>query len=145
MSWQRILEIARHRGMPMIVTDIAGREPLVVLSLDEYESLNEGGGAKSKAPSAVRPEPVGEPVRFEPVTRMEVPQDSMRSFQQREFDQYDVRPRAKPVTVGPVSQAFEPEISAMPDSAQVSLENPPVDDLATEERFYLEPSEDETN
>lgn len=41
MSWQRILEVARRRGMPMIVTDIAGREPMVLLPFEQYERLDE--------------------------------------------------------------------------------------------------------
>ncbi len=39
MSWQRILEVARRQGTPIIVSDIAGREPMVILPFDEYERL----------------------------------------------------------------------------------------------------------
>ena len=41
MSWQRIFEAARSANSPVIVTDVAGREPLVVLPLTEYERLLE--------------------------------------------------------------------------------------------------------
>ncbi len=41
MSWQRILEVARRRGMPIVVTDIAGREPMVLLPFEQYEQLLE--------------------------------------------------------------------------------------------------------
>ncbi|MDP3793730.1 MAG: hypothetical protein Q8R07_03175, partial [Candidatus Uhrbacteria bacterium] len=34
MSWQRILELARQRGLPVIVTDIGGREPMAILPLE---------------------------------------------------------------------------------------------------------------
>ncbi len=43
MSWQRILEAARRQGMPVIVTDIAGREPMVLLPFDRYERMLETG------------------------------------------------------------------------------------------------------
>lgn len=39
MSWQRIMEVARKQGMPVIVTDVAGREPMVILPLEGYERL----------------------------------------------------------------------------------------------------------
>lgn len=44
MSWQRIIEVARKQGMPVIVTDVAGREPMVLLPLEGYERLVDGGG-----------------------------------------------------------------------------------------------------
>jgi nicotinamidase-related amidase len=34
MSLQRIIELARRQGMPVILTDVAGREPMVVLPLE---------------------------------------------------------------------------------------------------------------
>lgn len=42
MSWQRIIEVARRQGMPVIVTDVAGREPMVLMPLDGYERLLDG-------------------------------------------------------------------------------------------------------
>ena len=49
MSWQRILEAARNSGSPVIVTDVAGREPLAVLPLAEYERLLEARAKKAQA------------------------------------------------------------------------------------------------
>lgn len=43
MSLQRVLELARRQGAPVIVTDVAGREPLVILPLEAYEQLLDGG------------------------------------------------------------------------------------------------------
>ncbi len=60
MSWQRILETARRRGLPLIVTDPAGREPVVILSLQEYERLSEERG-----PVAPAVPPADIPVRIE--------------------------------------------------------------------------------
>lgn len=39
MSLQRIIELARRQGMPIIMTDVGGREPMVLLSLDTYEEM----------------------------------------------------------------------------------------------------------
>ena len=39
MSWQRILELAREQGMPVIVTDLAGRDSMVVMPLERFEQL----------------------------------------------------------------------------------------------------------
>ncbi len=54
MSLQRIIELARRQGMPVILTDVAGREPMVVLPLEAYEKMldvprvgqEEGGGRR---------------------------------------------------------------------------------------------------
>lgn len=43
MSFQRVLETARRHGMPVIVTDPAGREPMVLLSLAAYEAITQTG------------------------------------------------------------------------------------------------------
>lgn len=48
MSLQRIIELARRQGMPVILTDVAGREPMVVLPLEAYEKMLEGEGQASK-------------------------------------------------------------------------------------------------
>lgn len=41
MSLQRVLDFARRQTLPVVVTDVAGREPLVVLPLEVYEKLVE--------------------------------------------------------------------------------------------------------
>ncbi len=70
MSWQRIFETARKQGIPVIVTDGLGRDPLVILPLEQFEALTESNAKEpvleplpeppyqvpSKTPS--RPEPV---------------------------------------------------------------------------------------
>lgn len=43
MSLQRIFESARKLGLPVIVTDVAGREPMVVLPLEQFEAMSESG------------------------------------------------------------------------------------------------------
>ena len=39
MSLSRIFESARRLGVPVIVTDSAGRDPLVVLPLEQFEAM----------------------------------------------------------------------------------------------------------
>jgi hypothetical protein len=39
MSMQRIFNVARKLGTPVIMTDPSGREPLVVLPLDQFEAM----------------------------------------------------------------------------------------------------------
>ena len=46
MSFQRIFDMVRRQGMPMVVTDGTGKEPVVVLPFEVYEALMEGGEVK---------------------------------------------------------------------------------------------------
>ncbi|MBI4139172.1 hypothetical protein HY479_03415 [Candidatus Uhrbacteria bacterium] len=39
MSLQHVLDVARKNGMPVIVTDAAGREPMVVMPLEQFEAM----------------------------------------------------------------------------------------------------------
>ena len=56
MSLQRVLELARRQGMPVVVTDVAGREPLVILPLDIYEGLiDEGSVPRPPTPPPASP------------------------------------------------------------------------------------------
>ncbi|MSR85185.1 hypothetical protein EXS71_01980 [Candidatus Uhrbacteria bacterium] len=66
MSWQRILELAREQGMPIIVTDIAGRDSMVVMPLERFEQLANRRSVASpersvhieiKSPQAKQPPP----------------------------------------------------------------------------------------
>lgn len=47
MSLPRIFDLARKLGTPVIMTDAEGREPLVVLPLDQFEAL---AGVSADAP-----------------------------------------------------------------------------------------------
>jgi len=40
MSLQRIFESAKRLGLPLIVTDTEGRDPMVILPLGEFEVLS---------------------------------------------------------------------------------------------------------
>jgi len=39
MSWKRILETARRNGIPLIVSDPEGRDPMVVVTLEQFEAM----------------------------------------------------------------------------------------------------------
>lgn len=58
MSLQRIIELARRQGMPVILTDVAGREPMVVLPLEAYEAMlddqDRGSGVQSQKVGQIR-------------------------------------------------------------------------------------------
>lgn len=51
MSFQRILDAARRLGTPVIVTDVAGREPMVLVPLDMFEALAGASSENGKAPA----------------------------------------------------------------------------------------------
>ncbi len=40
MSWKRILNTARRNGIPLIVTDPEGHEPMVVMTLEQFEAMS---------------------------------------------------------------------------------------------------------
>lgn len=48
--------MARRQGMPLVVTDEAGKSPVVVLPLEVYEAMFEG---------ASEPEPVIQPIKHQ--------------------------------------------------------------------------------
>lgn len=96
MSWQRIFEVARERKLPIIVTDLAGREPMVVMPLEEYEKRAE-----------ILPLPE--------------------------------KPTIIPIKISE-QESVPPPISPQP------MDMGSLDDaLSVEERFYLEPMDEESN
>ena len=76
MSFQRMLEMARRHGMPLVVTDPNGKEPMVVLPLEVYEALVEGSPASvPTGPKRPASEPVVVPVRDGSVQAQPKPQN----------------------------------------------------------------------
>lgn len=51
MSLQRVLETARRTGTPVIITDVSGREPMVVMPIEQFEALT------GEAPARQAPRP----------------------------------------------------------------------------------------
>jgi hypothetical protein len=115
MSLQRIFEMVKRQGMPLVVTDGQGRDPVIVLPLDMYEVLlagqkpENGNQASSEASEPIMV-PVGEEV-------------------------------SQPVSDGPVGSStdFDPVTNGLqkPES-----ESELFAELSTEERFYIETPED---
>ena len=76
---QRVLETARKLGLPVVVTDILGREPMVVLPLEQFEAMA-GSGSEVQAPDIHREEPKRHPLPEEKVLQEEF---SVRPQQQK--------------------------------------------------------------
>ncbi len=125
MSWQRILESARKNGFPVIVTDIAGREPMVIMPFDAFEELNEAHQVS-----------------------LETWEDEAEDYEYSSLD--DEQPEAgfttsaeqtkvTPMKEEPPSKSVEsPSLEEIPGSSQE------VSHLSMEDRFYLEPVDDQS-
>ncbi len=63
MSIQHVFESARRLGLPVIVTDLGGRDPMVVLPLDQFEALASESPVKSlaKLEPQIEPRPTEAP------------------------------------------------------------------------------------
>ncbi len=102
-------------GAPLIVTDAAGREPMVVMSLQTYERLSEVAPLIKGSNSIV-------PTMTEPTVT--------------EFIQTPAVAPSKPESA-PVLQEIAIQVMESPEMAQDS-------EISMEERFYLEPSDEES-
>ena len=51
----RLLRFAQRTGDRLIITDAEGKQPVVILSLDEYEALLDGRAKGGRDGSATRP------------------------------------------------------------------------------------------
>ncbi|HEU0051154.1 MAG TPA: hypothetical protein VFQ60_03815 [Patescibacteria group bacterium] len=134
-SWQRILEAARRHGMPLIVTDVAGREPLVVLPFDEFERLTEKEVEPHKSENTgagigiVRKQEEKK-TNFGEVKDLVKPVDNLKS---------------KGVSQSPITlKTILQEVAASTESEAVSNGEEEAE-LSLEERFYLEPVDEEEN
>src|SRR5688572_11037212 len=114
MSFQRILETARRMGSPLIVTDAAGREPMVVMSLQTYERLSE------VAPT-LAPKPVAQSMSEPTVTELS----------------------SMPAPQAPVKQESAPDLQEIAIQVMESPEMAQDSEISMEERFYLEPMDEE--
>ena len=124
MSWQRIFESARKRGLPLVVTDIAGREPLVVMTLEEFERLEEGKKQE------VRSQKLEVRIEKPTVDKIAVPRVQSETLKVE-----------TPITLQSIVEK-EDEMTKIP---QESAESAPSEagGLSLEERFYFEPVEGE--
>ncbi len=107
-------------GVPVILTDPAGRDPMVVLTLEQFEAMNGEPPARPRPTPPVRSAPRTAPVQ-EPVV------ESPAKAPIRLADDREADARA------------EEALKAFETMAGSYVEN---DEIPLEERFYLEPVDD---
>lgn len=112
MSLQRVLETARKTGMPVIMTDLGGREPMVILPLEQFEAM-----AGVPATPVSRPKP---------------------SIPRPPVDDVVDQALADMAAERLLTRMEEAAVQLEPEP-QKGAETP---DFSLEERFYLEPEDD---
>ncbi len=92
MSIQRVFESARKLGVPVIMTDPAGREPMVVLSLEQFEAMiGEGHPAHSQQPAHPQSVPVSPAISGQQVNHVtKIPLDTQESLDSSDTDSSDI-------------------------------------------------------
>ena len=125
--------------MPLIVTDSNGEEPMVVLSLEQFDAMSSAGSDISQ------PEKKGRSMKREPnvESRIEEIRHEMPSASPSHFDEKEVI--FEDVSFAKNEHLFENE-------AQIHSVDFPIDasenadfDAPLEEQFFLEPLDDEEN
>lgn len=118
MSFQRIFEMAKRQGMPLVITDGQGRDPLIVLPLDMYEALADGRGIDASHQTLEgdeEKEPIIIPVKDESMREPEASRSAVSSLER------------------------------LVDMPKPSSETDLFAELSMEERFYVESLEDAKN
>lgn len=153
MSWQRILEVARRRSMPLIVTDIMGREPMVILPFDEFDRLSEGGprsevgvpSMSENVPVRVERPPSG--AAYHPALEAVMePEGSKGPFEATSRRERKLeKQRQAEAQTSPVPELNASSIVQLPEeaSSQDEIAGTVSEEVSLEERFYLEPIQDD--
>lgn len=129
MSWQKIFNTARRFGTPVIVTDQAGVDPMVILPFDIYEGLiSESGGVNTYATK---------PKTKKGLDRMADPDVSTESVMEIPYEDVENQKNGSVEPFNSLKTIKKTE--ELTDLSPDSLE----DDISLEERFYFEPMEDE--
>jgi len=119
MSFQRILETARRMNSPLIVTDPAGREPMVIMTLQAYERLGEGELVVHQKP---------------------------KSSEVRSVSQESPLVETIPIKEVMVEKAESSQVlQEIAIQTMESTENSKDSEISMEDRFYLEPMDPESN
>ncbi len=130
-QFERIMRFAARTGDRLIVTDPAGNEPLVIMSLDEYEALVEGAlGPGDYAMTGMEDDfdedEYGDAPTLEIVERMA-------------DESVDVTPAEPPIQTAPQPSAFV-RPTAVPEFVKPEAQRIPEKQvIPSEEQFYLEP------
>ena len=121
MSLQHVLEVARKNGMPVIITDMSGREPMVIMPLEQFEAM-----AFSTQSSTLS-------------TEYRVPSNQSQKDP-------SLGTRNLELDNAIAEMAAERARSRMEDAASqlenLSKQSPSDDDTPLEERFFIEPTND---
>lgn len=129
MAWQKIFNTARRFGTPVIVTDQAGTDPMVILPFDIYEGLiSESGGVSVN---------LVKPRNKKGLDRMAEPDASVESILEIPYEDVENQKNGLTEPINDIKNIKK--INDLPDMAPDSL----VEDISLEERFYFEPMEDE--
>lgn len=67
MSLQRVFESARRLGLPVVVTDPAGRDPFVLLPLDQFEAMAGSSQPATQEPDTILPKKTVNPAAKLPI------------------------------------------------------------------------------
>ncbi|GEM_PF-6862987 len=126
MSWARILHVARRQGIPVIVADSEGLQPMVLVSLEAYERFltTQKPIEPPKGAVPIVPVPVPSPAPHARPTAPPIHTDSLRR-RQRDDDRVEVLHRS----LDTVSQVVREEPKTT---------NPGATDLLLEERFSFQ-------
>ena len=108
-------------GSPLIVTDVAGREPMVVMTLQTYERLGEGVSLQAVDRKSTVSKPASEEPTVTEFASMPTPAPDQAS------------PKAESSSL---LQEIAIQVMESPEMAQDS-------EISMEERFYLEPLDEE--
>jgi len=122
MSWQSVFKTARRLGAPVIVTDQAGEDPLIILPLDIYDEL-------------VGQAEVVKPIR-KPSRRSAEPDERAESIFEIPFEDESPIVRSKDLAETRQKEPMEP----VEETEAKEGEN---QGISLDERFYFEPLEDE--
>lgn len=122
MSWQHVFKTARRLGTPVIVTDQAGDDPLIILPLDAYDELVGQAGVEK---------PVSKPNR-----RSVEPDERVESVFEIPIEEEPPVLRSKNLAETRQKESTEPveETDGKEEEDQ---------GISLDERFYFEPLEDE--
>lgn len=122
MSLKNVLETARKLGIPVVVTDEAGEAAQVVMPFDDFAAMVGATTPVSRKPR-LNTESASTRVTRVPIKREE--EEMNRIF--ADLDRADAKGE-KPLSIDDLNRLSESE---------------PSDDPTAEEKFYLEPVDDE--
>ncbi len=113
MSLERVMQSARRLGVPVIVTDPHGKDPMVILPLEQFEALTGDESAPGPRPIAhVPPPPPRTPDHAQHVSFVDEPE----TFH-----------------APPMGRFTDEGVKPPPQNPEISLD----------ERFYLEPLDEQ--